>query len=372
MSDFARGQPYPDFMGRAETLLDGNFTTPEVAQLEESGAAYWRGKRHTFTEFLQRPSKEWLCERILGKRDFVLIYGPSGEGKTHTALDAALAFAMGRAFANNFSVCQRLSVAYCTGEGIGGLADRIRALQYHFKPKADIPFYLYEDVPQLFDANGENGALAFLTEWQLAASEGLLPATLDVLILDTLHNSTAGSDENSAKDASIIQSRMRLIRDTLGCAIILVHHSNKNGASERGSSALRAACDTVLRTQKTGQTYTLSCEKLKDGEPWPAQTFQLAEVGNASKGVRVWWLGDATEEAAGKVTNADKAIGYLQEFDGQKFTADQIAKGLGLEGAAAKNLYRDLKALELAGSVSRFDMGKGQAALWYCNGHVGE
>jgi hypothetical protein len=209
MSDFGRGQPYPDLMGRAETLLNGNFTTPEAAQLEESGAAYWRGKRYSFTEFLKRPSKEWLCERVLGVRDLGLIYGPSGEGKTYTAHDMALAFSMGRVFANSFAVVHPLSVAYCTGEGIGGLADRIRALHYHFKPKSDLPFFLYEDVPQLFDANGENGALAFLAEWQLAASEGLLPATLDVLILDTLHNSTAGSDVLCAQPVTLYSAPKR-------------------------------------------------------------------------------------------------------------------------------------------------------------------
>lgn len=369
MSDFARGQPYPDILDQALTLVDENFLTSEQASLEQSGnPSFWQKRRHSFIQFLKRPSKQWLVDRVVGERDFVLIYGASGDGKTHVALDCAVASCMGRAFANSFTVARPLSVAYCTGEGIGGLADRLRALNHHFKPDQDIPLFIYDEIPQLFVESGENGVMSFLAEWQLAAAEGSVPQKLDILILDTLHNSTAGSDENSAKDASIIQSRMRLVRDTLSCAIILVHHTNKGGSAERGSSALRAACDTVLRVQKSGLSYTLTCEKLKDGEPWPVQGFQLAEVGNFQKGVRVWWTGNATD--AKKVSWADMAVHFLQEHPGQEFTADAIAQGIGLDGASAKNIYRDLKALESAGSVSRKAQGKGQPALWYCTGPV--
>ncbi|MFO7682965.1 MAG: hypothetical protein R6X34_23250, partial [Chloroflexota bacterium] len=62
------------------------------------------------------------------------------------------------------------------------------------------------------------------------------------------------------------------------------HHANKAGTYERGSTSLRAAMDTMMRAQRhAGGSFTLSCEKLKDGgEQWHPQAFSLV-VNNCVK-----------------------------------------------------------------------------------------
>lgn len=332
---------------------------------------YWQRQAFTLDEFLRRPRKQWLLPTVFGERDFVLLYGESGHGKTHVALDLAFACATGRTFADTFTVARPLTVAYCTGEGVGGLTQRMQAVSQFYSAAdgeqdgaADVQLYVFADIPQLFQTTQPNGALAFLAAWQTMAAAGRVPAQLDVLILDTLHNATAGSDENSAKDAGVVQAAMRRLRDALGCAIVLVHHAGKNGVSERGSSAIRASMDTVLRATKLSGAYILACEKLKDGEAWPAKSFDLVAVGD-TESVRVFWQGDAKRQDADRLTNADKALEFLTQNAGTKYTAIAIANAIGLTGAQAKNIYRDLKTLRLAGGVREEFTGKKEAALWY-------
>lgn len=322
------------------------------AQLAQQALSYWQPKTYTVGTFLQRPPKQWIVDKVLGVQDFCLLYGESGHGKTHIALDFAYACATGRTFADTFTVSRPLTVAYATGEGIGGLADRLRAVSAYYGTQ-DVPLYLFADIPQLHSGEFDASARSFSRAWQAMQETGTVPA-LDVLILDTLHNATAGADENSAKDAAIVQQTLRYLRDTLGCAVVLIHHANKAGTSERGSSALRASMDTVMRAQKYGRTYTLGCEKLKDAETWQALSFDLVVVqdasGEALDSVRVFWEGAAQAGAAsGKSKLEARVMLHLEARAGTRYTADEVAQGI--EEDSRTSVQNTLKALRQAGAV---------------------
>lgn len=321
---------------------------PADAESDEkvTPAIFWGARLFTVGEFLERPPKQWLVDKVLGVQDFALLYGESGHGKTHAALDFAYTCATGGTFADTFAVTRPLTVAYASGEGIGGLTDRLRAVSSYYGA-TDVPLYLFSDIPQLFTAYAENGAIPFVAAWQELAQAGRVPEQLDVLILDTLHNATAGADENSAKDAGITQAALRILRDELGCAVLLLHHANKAGSSERGSTALRASCDTVLRAQKFGHSYTLSCEKLKDAEAWQALSFDLVAVNDCTS-VRVFWQGQAQSGASQKTRKA-QALEWLQEDKENWHTATEVGAAVGLSDSKA--VYEYLDALVKAGDV---------------------
>lgn len=331
---------------------DTSAAPPPDAEADEivTPAIFWGARLFTVGEFLERPPKQWLVDKVLGVQDFALLYGESGHGKTHVGLDFAYACATGAAtFADTFTIARPLSVAYASGEGIGGLTDRLRAVSGYYG-RTDVPLYLFSDIPQLFAAGSESGAAAFVAAWQVLAKSGRVPAQLDVLILDTLHNATAGADENSAKDAGITQAALRLLRDKLGCAVLLLHHANKSGASERGSTALRASCDTVLRAQKTGHSYSLSCEKLKDAEAWQALSFDLVAVNNCTS-VRVFWQGQAPTPAyAGRSRLEAQVMAHLDSQAGRRYTADEVAQAIKQEDARTA-VQRTLRELRTSGAV---------------------
>ena len=348
--------------GEAPETPPGAKDTPPNDTGDAPPPPYWRTQRFTLGEFLQRPSKVWLVDKVIGAKDFALLYGESGHGKTHVATDLMFACATGRPFADTFAVSRQLTVAYATGEGVGGLADRLRGVAQRYGVDADtLPLYLYPDIPQLFEsAQSPYGALHFLREWQEAAQANEVPAQLDILILDTLHNASSGADENSAQDAGIVQATMRRLRDELGCTIILLHHAGKNGGKERGSSAIRASADTVLRCKNLNpdtpgsNRYTLTCEKLKDGVEWPAQAWRLDKDSAFTERVFVRWDGPASATGAtgnGAGRREKSIIEFLDAHQDEHYTVAELTQGIGLPEDESTSVYRTMETLCKTGSV---------------------
>jgi hypothetical protein len=97
----------------------------------------------------------------------------------------------------------------------------------------------------------------------LSALRGL-PDPPILLIVDTLARCMLGGDENSARDMGIAIGALDAIRAALGCAMIVVHHTGKSAETERGSSALRAAADTMFSLKRDGELLTVVIDKQKN------------------------------------------------------------------------------------------------------------
>ena len=67
-----------------------------------------------------------------------------------------------------------------------------------------------------------------------------------------------------------------IIRET-GAAVVVVHHTNKQG-TERGSSSLKAGEDFTLRVERKGDLRSLVAEKVKDDAEGPLFDFRLEMV----------------------------------------------------------------------------------------------
>lgn len=345
-----------DVLAQVDALVKKMPVTPAQPHVDgadpqaegETQPGYWQSRVYALPAYLERPPKQWLVQQILGAQDFGLVIGDSGHGKTHVCLDLSFACATGGVFAGRFDVVRPLTVCYATGEGSSGLADRLRAVQSWYGVQ-DVPITIIPDVPQLWQAAlVPNGVLAFLHEWRLLAGAGLVPAQLDVLVLDTLHNATAGADENSAGDAGKTLESLRRLRDELGCAVVLAHHTARSTGLERGSTAFRASMDTVIKSGKTGKSYTLSCEKLKDGEPWPAQQFSLVPE---LESVRISWDGDAKGTSRQDESIGARVLAFLHEHAGRRYTASELAQEVLGDETKANAVLGALERLKKAGSV---------------------
>ena len=66
--------------------------------------------------------------------------------------------------------------------------------------------------------------------------------------------------------------------------MLVVHHSNKDGLSERGSTALKGAADAQMRMEKDENTgsITLKCLKMKDAEEFEDRHFILSQYGHSA------------------------------------------------------------------------------------------
>lgn len=284
----------------------------------------------SFADLLALPPKEWLIEPVLGPGDIGMIYGPPGSGKSFLVIDAIFAACRGVRWAMRFDTTRALAVAYCAGEGLGGLPQRFAAAaQQHGVD--DLPkFTFFDSAPQLFTPDREHSDATaetigrFVREWQQRQKDGTAGA-LDILIVDTLHSATAGADENSAQDMGQVLSAVKAASKALGCAVMLVHHSNKAGTGERGSSAMRGAMDFMIEVKPTAGKFVMECAKLKDAPAWKPQTFDLVELGESA---RVWW-DEPNELPSSTGKQSANLLATLQQHRGGKFTAKQLSEVAG-------------------------------------------
>jgi len=304
------------------------------------------------------PPKQWLIDQVIGAGDIGMIYGAPGSAKTFATVDLIFSACLGRQFAGRFDVARPLNVAYCAGEGVSGLPSRFAAAAEHYGVETMPTFTFFAVTPSLF-CESQAAAQAesiqqFIVEWQQRQEEGTAQP-LDVLFIDTLHSATAGADENSAKDMGVVLSLCKLATKLLGCAVFLVHHTNKNGTAERGSSAMRGAMDTMIECRAVAGKYSMSCEKLKDGEKWKDQTFDLVAMGES---VRVWWdePSDGEQSKGNDGEHRSTIFGFMKSQPGTKLTAKVLAEVAGIQQMKAIRLLS-----RMAGS------GECKSALMYAD-----
>ncbi len=321
---------------------------------------------YTFDDILALPPKEWLLDQVFGKSDIGSFYGQPGCGKTLVIIDMIMALCAGHQWAIRFRVARPLNVAYCAGEGISGLPARFKAAAHHHGITKLPNFTFYKTVPQLFN-NEKDPTIATIRQLVIERKQQQAQGQadpLDLLFIDTLHTATVAADENSAQDMGKVLHACRWAAAELGCAIVLVHHTGKNGVAERGSSALRGAADFMIeikRISPNGTKAVMHCSKLKDGEEWKDQTLDLVSI-DGFDSVRVWWdePSDGTP-AKGKKADDKAAIkAEMERYPGKRFAAKRLAEAI----AQADNYTRKLLSeLEKDGECKRelHDPSKGQS-----------
>lgn len=204
----------------------------------------------------------WLVPGWIPHYEPSLIYGAPGSMKSFVSLDLGLSVAAGLETWGLRYAARRFPVIYIAGEGqIGVAKKRIPAWIKHRDIKTEIPFHLIREAPLARNGNDELAELFAAIEKKCGSD---LPR---LVIFDTHARVMSGLDENSVQDTSKTIEFYDAIRRRYSCAALIVHHSGKDGAQERGSSALRGACETVLRMDKDGAgSNVLRCEKMKDAE----------------------------------------------------------------------------------------------------------
>ncbi|HLP66728.1 MAG TPA: AAA family ATPase [Rhizobium sp.] len=219
---------------------------------------------------------EYLVHGMLTVGDRSMLAGPSGSGKTFLATHLAMCIARGQEFLGR--PVQQGGVIYQAGEGARGLKKRIKAYRSHFKvPEAeDVPFVLLPSRVDLFSREGDTQKLIDeINAWKLVMSQ-----PLRMVVFDTFSKATAGADENSGKDVSVVMEHVDRIANECGVHVMIVHHLNADGKKLRGHTSLYADVDQVLLVTKDESTNvrTLTLAKQKDDEDGVKVDFSLAQV----------------------------------------------------------------------------------------------
>jgi hypothetical protein len=224
------------------------------------------------------PPVSWHVAGEIPRQSFGALFGPTGSGKSFFALDRALTLA------------QTAPVVYVAAEGAAGYAAR-KIAWCKVKGLGAGQLYFVGEAVNLLD-------MAEVT----AFTDAILPLSPALVIFDTLARCMIGGDENSARDMGLLVAACDDLRAATGATVLVVHHTGKSGQAERGSSALRAACDFMLGLASDDGLITLTCEKSKDAEPFEARALRLVtfETGRPRA--------DGTPETSCVILPSDKVL----------------------------------------------------------------
>ncbi len=266
------------------------------------------------------PNREYLLEPWLKQETPVLLWAPTGVGKTMLSLSIALAVAgggelLGWKAAKSRKVLivdgemhiedltERSKMLADTVEGIDKEAavrnTTILARQYQ-KPDSKFPDLATED--------GQRVVLEMIQE-----------GDFELVILDNFSTLAMVEDENSASAMNpIIEFLMKMKQAKVAC--VLVHHSGKGEGTYRGSSKLETTFEVTLGLRKLeGLSYqhTAAFELRWDkyrGKRNDATTSRKVWL-EVDSGVPQWMYQETEDNLCGRLVDAVRSCEYRTQVE---------------------------------------------------------
>jgi hypothetical protein len=196
----------------------------------------------------------YLVKGLIPREGLTVVWGEPKSGKSFQSFDLAMAVARGIDYRGRR--VQVGPVVYCAAEGATGFRNRVEAYRRHHEIDGELPFYL---VPDALDLIADAKALVTSIRSTLDETKPLL------VVLDTLNRSLAGSENDPGDMAAYIKAA-DIIRETFGCAVLIVHHCGTEGKRPRGHTSLTGACDAQIAVKRTPDSIiTTTVEWMKDG-----------------------------------------------------------------------------------------------------------
>ena len=274
-------------------------------------------------QWLARPrNDDWILNGLFRRGELVVLYGAPKAGKTFVAIDLLLSVALGDPWCGErYPNDQSGFVVIAIGEGQNGLDSRLAVATKvrDMEPGAiDSSLRVIPAVPQLYDQSSMLSADRLI---EAVKRTGLLP---DVLVIDTYARAIIGADENAARDAGVILAALQRIQQQLTCAVVAVHHAGKGG-DLRGSTALMAGADVVIKCSKDGTQRKMEVEFAKDIPEQQPVTYDLMPAPDCDS-VFVQWGNETTGSSMD-----ERIIAFLKENFTRNYTAREIGEAIDVE-----------------------------------------
>ena len=167
----------------------------------------------------------WLIDGWLTQGEKSVIAGASRAGKSFFALEIAMCIAFGLPLFGH--AVRKGAVVYQTGEGALGLKKRLRAQRAArgFAFSRETPFVLLQNSIDIY--SDKQGVFALIEE--IKETTAVFDVRLELVVIDTLATASVGADEISGKDMGIVMENVKLINQSTGAHVMLVHHLSAQG-----------------------------------------------------------------------------------------------------------------------------------------------
>ncbi len=214
-----------------------------------------------FKDIKVSTTSNYLIKGFVPDAALTVLWGAPKSGKSFLAFDMAMAIARESAWRGRR--VRGGPVVYLAAEGATGFRARVEAYrQRHFseeqvsEDQEDPPFYLVADMLGLpTDLNDLIRAI-----FNTLKDEGPV-----LVVLDTLNRTLEGS-ENAPEDMTAYIRACDAIRNTFGCAVLVVHHCGTEGNRPRGHTSLTGAADCQIAVKGASNgVISAEIECMKDG-----------------------------------------------------------------------------------------------------------
>jgi RecA-family ATPase len=203
------------------------------------------------------PQTDWVVEDLAVSAEAWVVAGDGGVGKSMLTMALALAVAGGASTFLGKKILKHGRVLYVDEESSAALAvQRINALSAP-EPTPDLRDTPWLRKPSLSPEQVENleylwyAGVDLLGEPELLHEEALEIQPV-LVIVDSLSRVSIGGDENSNPDMTKLMRKgvIPIARDT-GAAVLVLHHTDKEGLGPRGASSIRNTSDQTLSIKET-------------------------------------------------------------------------------------------------------------------------
>lgn len=291
---------------------------------------------------LPQPPIDWIVNSLFSAGTVSMVTGDPGSKKTYAMLDLLVCIALGIPWLG-FGT-QKIPVLLVDEEsGVRRINRRLGDVMRGHRADANIPLYYFSLARFNFGLNGSDSS-----EDLIKLEEKIQETKAKFVVIDALADVMQGADENSVKDVQPIFMGLRQVADKTGAAIVVIHHSNRNGGY-RGSSAIVGALDLHLKvkSEKESPNIDFTVEKNRDGEP-----MNFAAV--ASFENDLFFLSSSKPTPKQEFSEPlTYVLEYLQNNGASLLTDITSHADICSENSAKQAVYK----LNLQGLVSRVDTG---------------
>jgi hypothetical protein len=237
-----------------------------------------RYRLYTEDELGECPPLTWLIDGHLAAGELTVFYGLGATYKSFVALDWAYWLAL-----------QGRIAVYIAAEGVSGMRARVAAWKKHNRVD-ELPSlrFMPSPVPLHFPVP--------VGHFLAAMREQLGTQRPSLVVVDTLARNFVGGNENNPQDLGLFVEGVERVRRELATAVLVLHHSTKDGRSERGTQSLRNASFAMFGFEKINQNpiARVKCDRMKDAEPPPRTTVrpvkvELPELGEGVSSLAANW-----------------------------------------------------------------------------------
>jgi hypothetical protein len=210
----------------------------------------------------------WIVRGVLPRAALGVFYGESGAGKSFGVLDLLGHIVEDRDW-RGCKTTPGLSAGYIVAEGAAGFRLRLDAFSKHHDAHLE-RLAVMAGQPRFMERDDI-----------IAVGKSMLAyGRMDLLVVDTLAQVTAGANENSGEDMGRVIAHCQTLHAVTGAMVLLVHHSGKDASKgARGWSGIKGALDVEIEVTRNGEDRALTVTKLKDGQgEGTSYGFRLTEV----------------------------------------------------------------------------------------------